>query len=115
MYMPLLMIVILFAVQFCLIYLGGQVASGAAREAARVARVTGDGGAASARAYNMIDNIGDGVLDTPHVDVTISDVRARVTVSGKASEILPWLPFPRVTETVEGPRERFVPDDGTGP
>ena len=32
-YMPLLMFVILFAVQFSLVYLGGQVASGAAREA----------------------------------------------------------------------------------
>jgi Flp pilus assembly protein TadG len=115
MYMPLLMIVILFAVQFCLVYLGGQVASGAAREAARVARVTGDGGAASQRAFNMIQNIGSGVLDNPNVDVEVNDVRARVTVSGKASEILPFLPFPRVSETVEGPRERFVPDDGAAP
>jgi Flp pilus assembly protein TadG len=112
MYMPLLMITILFAVQFCLIYLGGQVASGAAREAARVARVTGDGGAASAHAFNTINNIGQGVLDRPNVRVQVGAEQARVTVSGEASQILPFLPIPRVTETVEGPIERFVPDGG---
>ncbi len=36
--------------------------------------------------------------------------RARVTVSGQASKILPFLPIPRVSETVEGPVERFVQD-----
>lgn len=112
MYMPLLMITILFSVQFCLIYLGSQVASGAAREASRVARVTGDGGAASERAFRTINNIGDGVLDRPNVRVAVGAERARVTVSGEASKILPFLPIPRVTETVEGPIERFVPDGG---
>ena len=34
------------------------------------------------------------------------------TVSGQASKILPFLPIPRVSETVQGPVERFVEDDG---
>ena len=52
--MPILMFTILFAVQFCLIYLGEQVASGAAREAARSARVTGSGAAGQAAAERVI-------------------------------------------------------------
>jgi Flp pilus assembly protein TadG len=90
-YMPILMFTILFAVQFSLVYLGGQVASGAAREAARTARVTGDAGQAQAVGERIVRQI-------------------RVTVSGQASKILPFLPIPRVSETVEGPVERFVQD-----
>ena len=40
--MPLLMLVILIAVQFSLNYLGNAAASAVAREAARVARISGD-------------------------------------------------------------------------
>ena len=36
-------------------------------------------------------------------------------MSGKASQILPFLRFPRVSETVEGPIERYVEDDGALP
>ncbi|MGZ4475276.1 MAG: TadE/TadG family type IV pilus assembly protein, partial [Nocardioides sp.] len=39
-YAPLLMVVILFAVQFCLVYLGNQEANAVARETARVYRTT---------------------------------------------------------------------------
>ena len=52
--MPILMFTILFAVQFSLVYLGGQVASGAAREAARTARVTGNAGQAQAVGERII-------------------------------------------------------------
>jgi Flp pilus assembly protein TadG len=112
--MPILMFTILFAVQFSLIYLGGQVASGAAREASRTARVTGDAGAAQAVADRIITQIGKGVLDDPQVITVVGTEQARVTVSGEASKVLPFLPVPRVTETVAGPIERFVPDEGAG-
>jgi Flp pilus assembly protein TadG len=109
-YMPILMFTILFAVQFSLVYLGGQVASGAAREAARTARVTGDAGQAQAVGERIVRQIGQGVLDQAQVVPQIGPERARVTVSGQASKILPFLPIPRVSETVEGPVERFVQD-----
>jgi hypothetical protein len=48
------------------------------------------------------------------VATTVGVEQARVTVSGEASKILPFLPVPRVSETVQGPIERYVPDDGTG-
>jgi Flp pilus assembly protein TadG len=109
-YMPILMFTILFAVQFSLVYLGGQVASGAAREAARTARVTGDAGQAKAVGERIVRQIGKGVLDEASVEPQVGAEQARVTVSGKASKILPFLPIPRVSETVEGPVERFVQD-----
>jgi Flp pilus assembly protein TadG len=114
-YMPILMFTILFAVQFCLIYLGGQVASGAAREGARTARVTGSGAAGQSSSERVVRQLGAGVLNDATVHSTVADDRARVTVSGEASTLLPFLPVPRISETVEGPVERFVPDDGAKP
>jgi hypothetical protein len=112
--MPILMFTILFAVQFSLVYLGGQVASGAAREASRTARVTGNAGAAEAVGSRIVAQIGQGVLDDAQVVAQVGAEQARVTVSGEASKILPFLPIPRVSETVQGPIERFVPDDAAG-
>ena len=111
-YMPILMFTILFAVQFSLVYLGGQVASGAAREAARTARVTGNAAQAKAVGERIVNQIGQGVLNQAQVVPQVGEEQARVTVSGQASKILPFLPIPRVTETVEGPVERFVQDTG---
>ena len=71
-----------------------------------------------------------GGLNSQVTDTTISDNRsaafggglstdgttiARTTVSGKAAQILPFINFPRVSETVEGPVERYVEDDGATP
>jgi len=109
-YMPILMFTILFAVQFSLVYLGGQVASGAAREAARTARVTGDAGQAQAVGERIVRQIGQGGLDEAQVVPQVGAEQARVTVSGEASKILPFLPIPRISETVAGPIERFVQD-----
>jgi hypothetical protein len=110
MYMPILMFTILFAVQFSLVYLGGQVASGAAREANRTARATGSEGAAKAVGDRIVQQIGKGVLDDALVVPDVGVDQARVTVSGQASKILPFLPIPRVSETVQGPIERYVED-----
>jgi hypothetical protein len=86
------------------------VASGAAREAARTARVTGNAGRAQAVGERIVRQIGRGVLDDARVEPRVGAEQARVTVSGQASQILPFLPIPRVSETVEGPVERFVQD-----
>ena len=111
-YMPILMFTILFAVQFSLVYLGGQVASGAAREAARTARVTGSEAQAQAVGERIVRQIGEGVLDNARVVPQVGLEQARVTVTGRASQILPFLPIPEVSETVQGPVERFVEDTG---
>lgn len=108
-YMPLLMLVILIAVQFSLVWFGNQAASAVAREAARTARVY-DEGRARAEGYQYAANLGQGVLEDPKITVTpIGDGRVRVTVTGHAQEIIPGL-APTVSQTVEGPIEEIQDD-----
>lgn len=106
-YMPILMLVILLAVQFSMVYLGNQSANAVAREAARVARSSGDAQAARARGYQYAATIGQGVLEGVRITVgPAGDGRVRVTVTGRAQEILPF-GVPQVSETIEGPLEEF--------
>lgn len=109
-YIPILMTVILLAVQFSLYYLGRQTAGAAARETARVVRVTEDAAQARTEGGKYIDQVGKGVLDDARIDITrIGDTRVRVVVSGQSLRILPF-GVPRVSQTVEGPIEQFVED-----
>ncbi|HET6699585.1 MAG TPA: TadE/TadG family type IV pilus assembly protein [Nocardioidaceae bacterium] len=110
-YMPLLMTAILLAVQFSLIYLGNQAASAAAREANRVARVTGDQAQGRQTGVAYAARIGGGILENVDVQVNVAGGAVATTVvSGEAQQLLPFLPPPRVSERVEGPVERFVED-----
>ena len=112
-YMPLLMIAIIITVQFSLIYLANQAASASAREAARVARVTGDTGEARAKGISYAGYLGGGMLENVSVEVEqIGTDQMRVTVSGSAPQLLPFLRSPRVTEEVQGPIEEFREDQG---
>ena len=110
MYMPILMLVIFMAVQFSLVYLGNAAATAVAREAARVARVTGDVGQGRAAGLQYAANIGNGTLEDVDVDVVpVGGDRVRAVVSGRAQELLPAF-VPRVRQTVEGPLEEFQVD-----
>lgn len=111
-YMPLLMIAILITVQFSLTYLGKEAASGAAREAARVARVTGDATAGEAKGRSYAADLGRGVLTNVNVEVVpVPGQQVRATVSGSAPKLLPgFLGVARVSEDVQGPIERFEQD-----
>ena len=71
---------------------------------------TADNGCYKDVGERIVRQIGKGVLDDAQVVPQVGAEQARVTVSGKASQILPFLPIPRVSETVEGPVERFVQD-----
>ena len=84
-YMPLLMIAIIFTVQFALVFLGNQAASASAREAARVARVTDDPGLGRAKGESYAANLGQGVLERVTVTVErMGDTEMRARVSGEA-------------------------------
>ena len=110
MYMPILMFVIFLAVQFSMVYLGNAAATAVAREAARVARVTGDRGAGQLAGYQYAANIGNGTLEDVDVNVVpVGGDRVRVVVSGRAQELAPAF-VPRVSQTVEGPIEEFKVD-----
>jgi Flp pilus assembly protein TadG len=109
--MPLLMIAIIFTVQFALVFLGNQAASASAREAARVGRVTDDPALARAKGESYAANLGQGVLEQVTVSVErVGDEEIRATVSGEAPRLLPFFAPPRVSEEVQGPIERFVQD-----
>lgn len=107
-YTPLLMFAIFLVVQFAMVYLGNNAASAVAREAARVARTTGSAAQAHEAGVQYARNIGKGVLEDYDVDVTLlPNDRVRVTVTGHAQEISP-IGVPTVSQSVEGPLERFV-------
>jgi len=111
-YMPLLMLAIIVTVQFALTYLGKEAASAAVREASRVARVTGDVGQGEAKGRSYAANLGRGVLNNVNVTVVqVGGEQVRVTVTGSAPQLLPsFLGVTRVSESVQGPIERFEED-----
>lgn len=110
-YMPLLLIAILLTVQFALVYLANEYASAAAREGNRVARVTGDVGQGEAKGRQVVNDMGDGMLESATVQTSvIGGTVVQTEVRGNAPRIVPFLGFVNVTETVRGPIERFDPD-----
>jgi TadE-like protein len=116
-YTPILMLLIFLVVQFSVAYLGNQVASAAAREGARVARIGGGSPASVAEAQvkseKMVKTVGRGlfILDEPPIIEVVSggtDVRA--TVKGQAQQVIPFIEFP-IEQVVQGPIERFTPSN----
>lgn len=115
-YTPVLFFTIFVIVQFALSWHGNQVASAAAREAARSARV--DGGtpdalaAAEQHGVEYAAQIGGGALTDVTVEVVLVDGdEVRATVTGSSMEIVDGL-APDVSQSVQGPIEEFRPDVG---
>ena len=111
-YTPLLMIAMILTIQFSLTYLAKQSASAAAREAARVARVTGDPDQGRVKGVTSAATLGRGLLKTPQVTVVRVGDSMRATVSGRASQLLPFVDSPRVEEVVQGRIEEYQQDVG---
>jgi Flp pilus assembly protein TadG len=114
---PILLLVILFVVQFAMVYHARHVALAAAQSAARVAREqrTGDWmAAARTEALGYVGKIGPQLLTgvRPRVGQDRNNNRW-VTVSGDAVEVVPFMRF-RVSERSGGPVECFRPDVGGG-
>jgi Flp pilus assembly protein TadG len=111
-YTPILFLVIFMTIQFGLGWHANQVAAASAREAARVARVGGGTPAAEAageaRGRQVAAAVGSRVLFNVDVDVDVG-ANVRATVSGDPLAVVDEL-TPRVSKTVEGPIEQFVPD-----
>lgn len=113
-YTPVLFFVIFVIVQFALSWHGNQVASAAAREAARVARVEGGTPASltAAEQHGVVyaAEIGSGALRDVIVEVVlVSDEEIRATVTGRSMEIVDGM-APRVSQSVQGPIEEFRGD-----
>jgi Flp pilus assembly protein TadG len=112
---PILLLVILFVVQFAMVYHARHVALAAAQSAARVAREqrTGDWmSAARTEAYSYVDKIGPQLLTGVRPSMREDQNNNRwVTVGGDAVEVVPFMRF-HVSERSGGPVECFRPDDG---
>lgn len=113
-YTPVLFLLIFAIVQFGLSWHANQVASAAAREAARIARVEGGGpdalNLAETHGEQYADQIGGDALQG--VDVTVVAVgtdQVRATVTGQPMAIIDGL-APEVEQVVQGPIEEFRPD-----
>ena len=104
---PVLMVLLLVIVQFCLWMHASQVAQLAASEGDRMARSYGGGPSAGTASA-------DAVLLGPGSDVTGSSVSVAVLpgdsevlrVTGRSVSILPWLSFP-VSASAVGPIQQF--------
>lgn len=109
---PLLLLLVLAIVQFALWQHAVHVASAAAQEGARSARLEGGSTTAGqARAESLLGSLGRTTLADPNVTVRLDGERARVEVSGYASSVLPFLRLP-VRAASEGPLETFRPLPG---
>ncbi|WP_204059958.1 TadE/TadG family type IV pilus assembly protein [Microbispora corallina] len=121
--MPVVLVVMLLIVQLALVFHARQIADGAARAGARVARAAGVGAnagdwqrAAEAQARARVALIGKKVLENPTVRAwQVGDQRG-VTVTGDVAAAVPLLPGMTFTINARsgGPIECFRPDDGTG-
>lgn len=105
---PVLLFMVLLIVQFGLWFHASHVASAAAQEGARAARVEGSSApAGKARAEAFLDAVGQALV----LERTVTATRdpggvARVEVSGRAIQVVPGFRLPISAES-EGPVEEF--------
>lgn len=114
-YMPLLVTMMFLTIQFSLIYLGNQVVSAAARQAARIARVGAGTPAALAKGQAagqaFIAQNGHGLVTATSVSVSpVAPDQVRANVNGTAIQLIPFWRVTQVSSTVQGPVETFRPD-----
>ena len=108
---PVLLLLVMLVFQFALWYHGSHVATAAAQEGARAARVEGGtGNEGAARAQRFLDSLGREVVGEPQVVAARDGSRgvARVEIRGKAVPVVPGLRLP-IRAVSEAEIERFVP------
>lgn len=113
-YTPILLLVIFVAVQFALFYLGNQVVSSTAREAARIVRTGGTPQQAQQAAEAYAKQIGNGTVSNVVISMeppTRAD-NVRVTVTAEPLHLVNIGSLASVSATSEGPLEVFRPDTG---
>src|SRR5438309_6726946 len=105
--MPVLLLLITAIVQFAIWYHAAHVALAAAQDGARAARVeAGTDADGEARANQLLDQLGHGVLNAANVSVSRDAQTVRVEVHGYAPQLVPLLRLP-VNAVSVGSIERF--------
>ncbi len=111
---PALLLMVMLVVQFALWQHGQHVASAAAEEGERAARLEGGTAAAGVgRAREFLDQLGPQLVVAPHVGARRDGATARVEVHATAEQLLPWLRLP-IRAIAEGPVEQFTPVPSAG-
>ena len=105
---PLLVLLVVGTVQFGVWLHAVHTAQAIAAQALQTTRVS-QGSAASGRkqAEALLSAAGRRVILDPSVDVVRNVERARVTIRGKAQQVLPFISVP-VRVSVSGPVERLT-------
>jgi len=103
---PLLMVLLMAAVQFAIWQHAAHMARAAANEGLQTARAYGSSAAAGkADTTTILASLSGNVLHHPQVTASRNTTTASVTVTGRASSVIPGLSLP-VTITVTAPVER---------
>lgn len=106
---PALLLILMVILQAALHAHASAVAEAAAQDAAAVTRrADGSQTGGVAAGYSTLSALGSRMLTDRSVSVTRSATTASVTVSGRSVSLVPGLRL-RVSESAEGPVERFVP------
>jgi len=107
---PVMLLVITALIQYALWFHARSVALAAAQEGVTAARVyTADPAAGLERARTFIDTHADGVLTDVAVTATNPGPdQVGVEVTGRSLSLLPGVPGLLVTQSAEGPVERFT-------
>ena len=112
---PLLLALVLLVVQFALWQHGLHVATAAAEEGERAARLEGGTAAAgAARARDFLATLGPSLVVAPQVTARRDQTTARVEIHATAEQLVPWLHLP-IHAVAEGPIEVFQPPPAGGP
>lgn len=110
---PLLLLLLMTIVQFALWQHANHVANAAAEEAVRVTRTqAGTTSAGQMEATNFLNQLADGLVLDPRVEVSRDAVTARAEISGTTEGVVPYLRLP-VHAKSESPIERFVGVEGS--
>jgi Flp pilus assembly protein TadG len=109
--MPAVMLLIMLVLQFALYYHGANVATAAAQDAVRAARVeAGSVGAGRNRADALLARSGSGTLEGAQVSVSRDGRRVHVEVTGEVASVIPGVHL-HITRDADGPIEQFLPPE----
>ena len=109
--MPAVMLLIMLVVQFALYYHGANVATAAAQDAVRSARVeAGSVGAGRNRADALLAGSGGGTLQGAQVSVSRDGRHVHVEVTGEVASVIPGVHL-HITRDADGPIEQFLPPE----
>jgi Flp pilus assembly protein TadG len=105
---PLLLVLMLLAVQFAVWMHATHIAQASAAQALSVARGTaGSAEAGQGQAETVLGQVAQGMLLDPAVEVTQTNQQVLVRIRGTASSVIPWMHLP-VDVTAAGPTERWT-------